>query len=179
MVSIDSNSKQKEIQKAKDDSSTTEIRELSAFRGNFSHAIDDKGRVSLPSEFRKVLQIKGEQSIVITNTISNASRCLDGYGLKAWVELEEKLRKKSRFDPMVQKFEIFYLSRATECPLDSSGRILIPAHLRSYAGIEKELTFNSSIHGFRIWDRRVWDHVFGEVEQEYMADPAMFASLDV
>jgi len=133
-----------------------------AFRGNFTHSVDDKGRVSLPSEFRRILGDRGEDRIVVTNYISDGSRCLEGFSVGAWEHFEGRLRQKSRFDPQLQKLENFYLSRASECQIDGSGRILLPNYLRVYAGIEKDATFTASIHGFRIWDRRVWDYVFFE-----------------
>jgi MraZ protein len=150
-----------------------------SFRGNFTHLIDDKGRVSLPAEFRRVLAAHTEKSVVVTNYISDEARCLEGFGLSAWHAFEKRLREKSRFSAKLQKLENFYLSRAAECPIDGSGRILLPPHLRSYAGLEKEVTFTSSIHGFRVWDKRVWDHIFAAAEQALMKNPDLFSDVDV
>ena len=150
-----------------------------AFRGNFSHVFDDKGRVSLPVEFRNILDERGEKSVVLTNYISEGSRCLEGFGIGAWGEFERKLREKSRFSAKLQRLENFYLSRAAECPLDGSGRILVPSHLRTYAGLEKEVTFTSSIHGFRLWDKRVFDHIFAEAEKALMENPDLFSDVDI
>ena len=152
---------------------------LVAFRGNFTHTIDDKGRLSLPSEFRRFLARHRDESVVLTNYISEGARCLEGFGLTAWQDFERKLRQKSRFSPKLQKLENFYLSRAAECPVDGSGRILLPVHLRSYAGLEKEATFTSSIHGFRVWDKRVWDVTFANAEQALMANPEIFSDIDI
>ena len=166
------------------DESTSEVNNLSknenlSFRGNFTHTIDDKGRVSLPAEFRKVLTDNKENTVVVTNYISEGSRCLEGFGIKSWSRFESKLREKSRFNPKLHKIENFYISRATDCLLDSSGRILIPAYLRTYAGIEKEVTFTSSIHGFRIWDKRVWEFSFNAAEQALIEDPSIFNDIDI
>ena len=151
----------------------------SSFHGNFEHTVDQKGRVSLPSEFRRQLAERGENSVVITNDISDGARCLEGFGLGAWAEFEAKLRDKSRFGSKLHKLENFYLSRAAECVIDGAGRILLPAHLRSYAGLEKEITFTASIHGFRIWDSRVWKHIFEAAEQALLENPDIFADVDV
>lgn len=150
-----------------------------SFRGNFTHQLDAKGRVSLPVEFRKVLEANSERSVVITNYISEGARCLEGFGLQAWMDFEQKLRAKSRFSPKLQRLENFYLSRAAECAVDSAGRILVPSYLRVYAGIEKEVTFTSSIHGFRVWDKRVWDHIFAAAEQALMKNPEIFSDVDI
>ncbi|MCB0354372.1 MAG: division/cell wall cluster transcriptional repressor MraZ [Bdellovibrionales bacterium] len=150
-----------------------------SFRGSFTHSIDEKGRVSLPAEFRKSLQERGEESVVITNYISEGARCLEGFALSAWVSFESKLREKSRFSSKLQRLENFYLSRSAECQLDRSGRILIPPYLRQYASVEKDVTFTSSIHGFRVWDSRVWEHIFQATEQALLEDPELFADVDI
>ena len=150
-----------------------------SFRGNFTHSLDDKGRVSLPAEFRKILQEKNENSVVVTNYISEGARCLEGFGIKEWEKFEARLREKSRFSPKLQRLENFYLSRASECAIDPQGRILIPQYLRTYAAVERELTFTASIHGFRIWDRRVWDLIFSSAEQALMENPEIFSDIDI
>lgn len=150
-----------------------------AFRGNFTHTVDEKGRISLPAEFRRVLNGVGDEAVVLTNYISDGARCLEGFGLSAWHEFERKLRQKSRFSPKLQKLENFYLSRAAECPLDGSGRILLPQHLKNYAGVHKDVTFTSSIHGFRLWDSRVWNQIFAAAEQALLEDPELFAEVDI
>ncbi len=150
-----------------------------SFRGNFSHSVDEKGRVSLPSEFRKVVSSIGDESVVLTNYISDGARCIEGFAECRWREFEAKLREKSRFGSKLQRLENFYLSRAAECGVDKAGRILIPPHLRQYAGLEREVTFTSSIHGFRIWDSRVWEHIFQETEAALLEDPEIFADVDI
>lgn len=150
-----------------------------AFRGNFTHSIDAKGRVSLPAEFRKVLNEAGQETVVLTNYISEGSRCLEGFALSSWEDFEKRLKEKSRFSSKLQRLENFYLSRAAACPVDGSGRILIPTYLRSYAGLDKDTTFTSSIHGFRIWDTRVWSTIFDTTEQDLMENPELFADVDL
>lgn len=172
-----------EIRKTVSDQSSIEEKSLKistpSFRGNFTHQIDDKNRISLPAEFRKVLSDRSEKSVVVTNYISDGARCLEGFGNLAWAEFEKRLREKSRFDPKLHKLENFYLSRSAECPIDSSGRILLPPHLRVYAGLQREVTFTSSIHGFRIWDSRVWEMIFASAEQTLMSKPDTFADVDI
>lgn len=150
-----------------------------SFRGNYSHSVDSKGRVSLPADFRAILEERKDKSIVLTNYISQGARCLEGFGICAWIQFEKRLREKSRFSAKLQQLENFYLSRAAECQLDKNGRVLIPNHLRSYAGIEKDVTFTSSIHGFRIWNTKVWDVVFADAEAALMDNPETFADIDI
>ncbi|RME61969.1 MAG: division/cell wall cluster transcriptional repressor MraZ [Candidatus Dadabacteria bacterium] len=150
-----------------------------SFQGNFTHSIDSKGRVSLPADFRHILSQIGDDAVVLTNYISEGSRCLEGFPESAWKEFEAKLKSKSRFSAKLQRLENFYLARAARCPLDKSGRILIPEYLRRYASLTKEVTFTASIHGFRVWDSRVWDLIFSNTEKDLMEDPELFADVDI
>ena len=166
------------LKKDSEKQSQSESPEDSAFRGVFHHSLDEKGRVSFPSEFRQILQTSGEDSVVITNFLSDGARCLEGYSLSSWKRFEKKLRERSRFDPQVRKLENFYLSRSQVIQLDGSGRVNIPSHLRTYAGLERDVVFSSSVHGFRIWDKRVWDLVFQEAEAALLENPALFIDVD-
>ena len=150
-----------------------------SFRGSFSHSVDTKGRVSLPADFRKILSERKEESVVVTNYISQGSRCLEGFGVQAWEIFECKLRERSRFSAKLQQLENFYLARASELPIDRSGRVLIPEHLRHYASLNKEVTFTASIHGFRIWDSRVWQVIFESTESELLKNPELFSDVDI
>jgi MraZ protein len=150
-----------------------------SFRGNCVHSLDDKGRVSLPVEFRKVLGARSQRSVVLTNYISEGHRCIEGFALDAWEDFERRLRAKSRFSSKLQRLENFYLSRSSECPIDGSGRILLPGYLRTYAGLERDAVFTSSIHGFRVWDKRVWDVIFAASEQALLQNPDLFSDVDI
>jgi len=146
------------------------------FLGVFIHSIDEKGRLSCPSELRQLL---APESIVLTNFISDGARCLEGFSIESWQSFTENLRKKSRFDSKLHKLENFYLSRAHQCSLDTSGRIIVPSHLKTYAGLQKEVVFSSSIHGFRLWDKRVWELVFQEAESALLDNPNLFEGIDL
>ena len=150
----------------------------SAFVGNFQHSLDEKGRVSLPSVFRQVLNNSEENTVVLTNFVCDGARCLDGFPLTSWREFEARLAQRSRFDPQLRKLENYYVARAARCGIDGSGRINIPNYLRNYAGLEREVTFTASMHGFRIWDSRVWDLVFQEAEAALLEDPSLFIDVD-
>ncbi len=152
---------------------------ISSFKGSFEHQLDEKGRVSLPAGFRQVLAQKEINSVVVTNFICDGARCLDGFALDDWQNFETKLKTKSRFDPQIRKLENFYLSRAVECVVDVAGRINIPMQLRTYAGFEKKVVFAAALHGFRIWDARVWELIFREAEAALLEEPSLFNLVDV
>lgn len=149
------------------------------FRGNFDHLLDEKGRVSLPVNFRDVVASRNVSSVVLTNFICDGARCLEGFPEDQWRAFEARLAQRSRFEPKLRTLENYYLARAADCGIDSCGRILIPQHLRTYAGLEKEVVFTSTVHGFRIWDARVWGLVFREAEQALLENPSLFSDVDI
>lgn len=116
---------------------------------------------------------------VLTNFICDGARCLEGYTLSEWEKFEAKLTARSRFDPQLKKLENYYLARAVECQVDGNGRIGIPVHLRDYAGLEKEVVFAGSLHGFRVWDKRVWEIIFREAETALLENPSLFMDVDL
>ena len=149
------------------------------FRGCFEHKLDTKGRVSIPSEFREVLQAGGKNQIVVTNYVCDGFRCLEAFSLKVWKNLEDNLAKRSRFEPKLKILENYYLSRAQICPLDNVGRINLSKTLLSYAGLERDITFTSTVLGFRIWDSRVWNLIFEQAESQLLENPELFVGIDV
>jgi len=138
--------------------------------------MDSKGRLAVPAPFRASL---GPESLVVSNYICEGYRCLEAFPFKVWEAFEDKLRKRSRFEPKLKTLEQYYLSRAHECPLDSTGRINLPSNLIEYAGLKKEVSLNSTLFGFRIWEARLAKLVFEEAEKRLLENPELFVDLDL
>src|SRR5215471_13895943 len=84
------------------------------FSGRFDHAIDEKGRVSIPARFREIVQREGHDHLYITNFIFQRERCLDVYTPTEWERVVAKFDEKRSFDPSVQLFVAFYIGGAHE-----------------------------------------------------------------
>ncbi len=149
------------------------------FRGTFEHTIDDKGRVSVPVHFREHLLANNDGRLVITNFMMQSARCLDVYPFAAWVELEQRMLAKPRFDQRVLQFQNYYLASAQDCTLDKQGRILLPGNLRQYAGLNRDVVFTAALEKFRIGDREAWKQVFGQAERFLMERPEDLGELGV
>lgn len=149
------------------------------FRGCFEHSVDDKGRVSIPVSFRKVLVGLQDERIVITKYFLQSFRCLDVYPQAEWEIFEQELLSKPRFDETFAKLEAFYLSNAHECSVDKQGRILLPPLLREYASLQKEVVFASALKKFRIWDKATWQRFNQESERDILGNPNLFNGLNV
>ena len=147
------------------------------FRGKYEHTVDSKGRLSIPARYREVLLGKGDERLILTNFIVNATHCLDAYPFDAWLRLEEEVSKRPKFERRMVLFQNYYLGAACECTVDKQGRILIPPVLRQYAELKRDVVFVSAIDRFRIWDKSAFEKVFGEAEQHFIEDPDYFSDL--
>ena len=148
------------------------------FRGNFTAKVDEKGRVSFPSKFRDLLEESGSSDICITNFKVDGYHCLDVYPQAKWLELEERLRKKTEASPRVIKFfQNFYFPGVQECQVDGQGRILLSTRLRDYAGLGREVVFTGIFDKLRIYSVENWNAVFAEGEANLPDDPDVVSML--
>jgi MraZ protein len=125
------------------------------FRGHFEHAIDAKGRTSLPSRFRDVLAAAGDARLVLTPSPFDA--CLHLFPMKAWEEFEAKIAALPQFEPNVIKLRRLYVSAAVECEVDKQGRVLVPNSLRDHALLQKDVLWAGMGQMVELWAREKWD----------------------
>lgn len=118
--------------------------------GAYSHTIDAKGRLIIPAKFREGL---GERFVVS----KGFDGCLQAYDPESWKDIEEKLKELPQFKKEARDIARFFLGGAVEAEIDKQGRILIPATLRQYAGLEKDVTLVGSGSKVEIWDSAKWN----------------------
>jgi MraZ protein len=127
------------------------------FLGSYEHALDDKGRVSLPARFRDVLSATGDTRLVLTSNVDPAGECLVAYPYKEWQSFQERIAGLPQFDEAVIRLKRLHVAGATEVSPDRQGRILIPPVLREYAGLRDQVLFAGLGANIEIWDRRRWE----------------------
>lgn len=123
------------------------------FLGRFQHTIDEKGRLNIPVKFREFLNTHSNGTVIVTTDLDP---CLAVYPLKEWNAMIEKAKKLPTMDKGVKNFLRFFYSRATECPLDKQGRVLLPPPLREYAQLEGDTVVVGVEYKFEIWNPRKW-----------------------
>ncbi len=143
------------------------------FRGRFEHTIDPKGRVSIPAKFRELLSEKYDDRIIITNF----DRCLVAYPYEEWRSVEDRIGSLSMVKKEVKAFQRFFISGATECPIDKLGRVLIPPTLRDYALLEKDVVFAGMGKMFELWSRERWTEEIKRAEENFEGMRESLASL--
>ena len=116
--------------------------------GEYNPSIDLKGRLHFPARLREDLGDK----FIVTKGLDN---CLFVYSLSEWAELEAKIKAL----PMSRSrtLQRFFFAGAVEVEPDKQGRILIPANLREYAHLDKDVTVVGASVRAEIWDTDRWN----------------------
>ena len=119
------------------------------FIGEYSHTIDEKGRMAVPSKMRRDIG----SGAVVTRGIDN---CLWLFPKKEWQELAQKLASLPLSDSNSRAFVRLMLAGAMEVEFDSQGRILVPAYLRKFATLGKQAVIAGLFNRLEIWDEGKW-----------------------
>ena len=102
--------------------------------GQYQHNIDAKGRLFIPAKYREELG----DAFYVTIGLDG---CLSVYSDAKWADLTEK------FDALpiskARSMRVLF-ANAAKCEPDAQGRILIPAKLREYAALDKEVIINGA-----------------------------------
>ncbi len=126
--------------------------------GEFTHNLDPKKRLAVPSKFRKEL---GEGAVLTRGL----DACLFVFPLKQWNELAEKLGGLPMGQENARSFARLMLSGASEVEFDGLGRILIPDYLKKYAGLEKSVVVAGLFNRLELWDAKRWDAYKANLEK--------------
>ena len=127
------------------------------FSGVFQHAIDAKGRTSLPARFRELLAAQKADKLFITPDLLDP--CLVAFAPAAWQRLAEKVAARSIFDRDIRLLSRAFIAPAQECPVDKLGRILIPPSLREHIGLGEEITWAGTVERIEVWSPAKWAEV--------------------
>jgi MraZ protein len=120
------------------------------FIGEYKHNLDAKGRLAIPAKFRVLL----EGGAVVTKGLDN---CLFLYPKNEWEQLARKLAALPISKANTRAFSRLMLAGAAEVDFDSQGRIILPEHLRKFAGLSKTTVVAGLFDRLEIWDEAVWE----------------------
>jgi MraZ protein len=148
------------------------------FSGRFDHAVDEKGRVSIPAKFREILQREGHDRLYITNTVVQREKCLELFPPSEWDKVVERFNAVRNADQDAQLYETFYIGGAHELQVDKQGRILIPPRLRGYAHLDRDVTFSAKHNRFELWDKGTLERLLTLVEEK-LQDPQFLAKISI
>lgn len=129
------------------------------FIGEYSHNLDEKGRLAVPKKFRSTLSKGG----VVTRGLDN---CLFLYTKQEWAKLAEKLANLPFAQANTRAFARLMLAGAMDVALDKQGRIILPEYLRSFAHLKKETIVAGLYNRLEIWDKATWENYTAQNEKE-------------
>ena len=128
--------------------------------GEYHHNIDDKNRLIIPSKFREEIGNK----FIITRGLEN---CLFVYSLVEWEKIVNNLKSLPFTKKDARNFTRFFLSGATDCEFDRTGRICISSPLVAYAGLTHECVIIGANDRLEIWSSENWEKFFTENSENF------------
>ncbi len=127
--------------------------------GEYDCKVDSKGRLMFPAKLRKQLEPVLSHGLVINRDIF--AKCLVLYPKPEWDKVNEEMSRLSRYNRSHQQFQRRFMNGATSLELDSAGRMLIPATLLEYAGIDPKNTKEVKVNGIgqkiELWSKPAYE----------------------
>ena len=131
------------------------------FMGEFTHAIDDKGRLTIPAKFREELA----SGMAVTR---GQERCLYVFSQREFEDITQKIRQASITSKQNRDFIRLFLSGASQEIPDKQNRITLPTNLRTYAGLDRDLTVIGAGSRAEIWDTEAWNAYYESAEADFV-----------
>jgi MraZ protein len=129
------------------------------FIGEYQHSVDEKGRLAIPTKFRK--ELKG--GAVVTRGLDN---CLFIYSMSEWKKLAEKISALPFSQANSRAFSRLMLAGAMDVEIDKQGRVVLPEYLRRYASIGKDAVVAGLYGRIEVWDKTSWDSYKAKTEKD-------------
>ncbi|MEO0348061.1 MAG: division/cell wall cluster transcriptional repressor MraZ [Pseudomonadota bacterium] len=146
---------------------------MQLFISNYSLKVDKKGRVSVPAAFRHVLS-KGssneQMQLVAYNSFTN--KCIEACSQGRLEQLYEAIDQLDPFAPERDAFANTILGQASVLSIDNDGRVILPASLLEFAGIDNEVVFVGKGKTFEIWHPQMYQNYAAKARELALAKRA-------
>lgn len=130
------------------------------FLGTYTPRLDEKGRLILPAKYRDELA----DGLVLTR---GQERCIYVFSEQEFANVHQQMRQAPLTSRQARDYIRVFLSGASDETPDKQGRITIPAALREYAGLDREVTVIGAGDRAEIWDTAAWNSYLEEKEAEF------------
>ena len=119
------------------------------FRGSAPAKIDDKGRLKVPTDFRRFIEERYGPDLFVTSVLGDKAVL---YPLAVWEEIEGRLSSMPSTDPTRVRFleRVSYFGQ--QVSLDGQGRILLPQILRESAGMNGDVVVSAQLDHLEVWN---------------------------
>jgi len=133
--------------------------------GTYECKADVKGRLMLPATVKKQLSSILQDGFVLKRSVFQP--CLELYPMCEWNVMMAKVNKLNRFVKKNNDFIRRFTAGVKIIELDTTGRMLIPKDLHSFAGISKEVVLSSSVNIIEIWDKSRYEKAIDEASDDF------------
>ena len=133
--------------------------------GTYECKIDVKGRLLIPSAFKKKLAPVIPKGFVLKRAVFQ--NCLELYPLEQWEELIKKVNSLNRFKKKNNDFIRRFTAGVKFIELDSNGRLLIPRDLIEFSNINREVTLSTSVNIIEIWDKSSYEKAIADSRDDF------------
>ena len=132
---------------------------MKTFLGKIDAKLDAKGRVFVPSVFRKVLSEEERERVVVRMEADEKYLlvCPESVWNRQVVELQSKLNE---WDPEDQMLLMQFVGDAEVLEFDAQGRVLLPKRLQMRMGLENEIVFVGMVDRIAMWNKSVYEEQF-------------------
>jgi MraZ protein len=130
--------------------------------GEFEHSLDDKFRITLPRRFRDDFEGGGVMAKAMDG-------CLALYPTSEWARVAEQARELSRLGKRERETARTFFSGAQDFTLDRQGRFAVPAKLRAYAALDKDVVVAGVFSRVELWDAQRWNDRASRVDEDLVA----------
>jgi len=130
------------------------------FLGTHTPRLDEKGRIILPAKFRAELS----SGVVVTR---GQERCLYVFSTRGFEEIHERIVQAPITSKQARDYLRLFLSGANAEVPDAQHRVTIPQTLRTYAGLDRDLTVIGAGNRAEIWDTGAWNTYYAEQEASF------------
>jgi MraZ protein len=134
-----------------------------AFRGEYEHTVDDRGRVAIPARYRHEFV----DGVVLA---LSADGCLEVYTPQGYEEMSTLVTAEPATHLKGRRLRRGFFARSWDAELDGQGRILIPAQLREAGQLNGSVIINGRRECLEVWNRDRWQKELAEVESAYAAE---------
>lgn len=124
---------------------------LKYFTGSATHRVDAKGRVSLPAEFRKVLEGLDSTHVFILPQMNHPD-AHTGFSQTGYQALVDQLEEQDLSWEEREAMALRYVTNARQIPVDEAGRIVLSKDLRELIGVGDEVRFVGHMSDFQLWE---------------------------
>jgi len=135
---------------------------LKGFYGTYTPRMDDKGRVTLPARYR-------DEFATGAMLVRGQDHCLFVFTHDGFEKFAANAIEASITDEKARGFQRYMLANTDEQRPDSQGRISIPARMREYARLSKDLVITGIGLRMEIWDAAEWTAYEARQEAAYAA----------